>query len=224
MSCITHVNSKHMKHTSTIILLTFLLNFCWGQIYVRQKDESKDSLIAKTIGPSSLKIGKTYDLNDLTSNTVIYFEIKTKDTSKLIEKPGESEFEFLRSPYIVKPTITLFNVLYSLDNVHYKKYVVDTVDFNSGCCPCHLPDIVDSILFIDSSSRNELILLLTHPVEDECNSVTGYYALFYENFSKRIRAGIFSFKPFASYPRSYEQLDAESKKEMIRYFKEKKTK
>lgn len=213
-----------MKHFSIILLLTCLLNCCWGQIYVRQKGESKDSLIAKTIGTNSLKVGKTYDLNDSTSNTVIYFEIKTKDSSKLIEKSLESEIRFLSSPYSGKATITLFNILYSLDNVHYKKYVIDTVDFNSGCCPCHFPDIVDSILFIDSNTRNDLILLLTHPVKFDCNSVTSYYTLFYENFSKRIKSGIFSFKPFASFPRSYNQLNEESTKKIIRYFKEIKTK
>jgi hypothetical protein len=56
--------------------------------------------------------------------------------------------------------------------------MLDTLDLNSGCCPCHLPDVVDTILFVDEKSYDDLILIKKHPVRYDCNSISSYKALF----------------------------------------------
>ena len=215
---------RQMKYLTTIILVLFNVNNCLGQTYVRQNAESNDNLIARTIDSNSVKIGQSYELRDSTSATLIYFEIKALDSAKLVVDSNENQFGQFLNPYSGRASVTLFNVLYSLDNINFQKYTVDTIDYNSGCCPCHQPDIVDSISFIDNTTKNDLILYLIHPVSINCNSISHYYALFYKNFWTNIKQGNFLFQPFASFPRNQRFSDKENEIEMIKYFYEMKNK
>ena len=215
---------RQMKYLTIIILVLFNANNCMGQNFVRQNAESNDNLISRTIESNSVKIGQSYELRDSTSATLIYFEIKALDSAKLVVDSFENQFGQFLNPYSGRATVTLFNVLYSVDNIHFQKHTVDTINYNSGCCPCHQPNIVDSIAFIDNITKNDLILYLIHPVSFNCNSISHYYALFYKNFWTNIKQGIFSFKPFASFPRNQRFSDKESEIEMIKYFYEMKNK
>jgi hypothetical protein len=202
-----------MKSVNSIIILLFFPGFCLGQSFRRQSSESKDSLIHKFQDENSSIVGKTYEFNNPNSSYILYFEIKPQGSLPNIEPP--SEFGF--SPYTGVPTVTLFNILYSTDLINYTKYIIDTLDINSGCCPCHFPDIVDSILFTNKNSNNELILLLTHPVKFDCNSATYHYALFYNDFETSIIKKEFSLHPIRK--EHYYPLKENSSDELIKYFR-----
>lgn len=215
------VNKEQMKRNLAIILFIFLSYSCWGQIYQRRNQESKESLVIKTIGANALQVGRTYELIDSASITIIYFEIKTQDGSRLGKKKSEGEFDLTGgNQFSGKPAVTLFNILHSTDKANYTKYTVDTVSFNSGCCPCHFPAAVDSIMFIDNNSRNELILFLTHTVRSNCNSLTHYSAVFYDNFFSSVKGGSFSVNAKAIYPRHYNMFGEKLEKMLIRRFRE----
>lgn len=215
-----------MKSIISTILLALFSTCSFGQIVNRYKGENKDSLIARVLEKNAIKVGKTYELKEQSASIIIYFEIKVQDNlqldknSKAYKKNFFSEFEF--SPFTGRETVTLFKVMFSMDGINYTNHVVDTLDKNSGCCPCHLPDVVESILFLDKNSNNDLILLLTHPVRFDCNSATSYKALFYKNFVTNLNKNKFSIRPFASFYRSDAIVSEVEYSEMVKYFKEKK--
>lgn len=195
-----HHKDRNMKNKVLLLLFSFIVNVGVAQTITRQNGENRDSLISRVLGDYSLKIGKTYELNDASSFIIIYFEIQVLDSAEIAEiNTGGIFYEFMFSPFTGRPTITLFNILYSPDNINYTRYTIDTLDVNSGCCPCHLPDMADSLKVADPETNNNLILYMTHPVRPDCNSVTGHYTLSYSNFTTNIKAGIFAQKPVSRY-------------------------
>ena len=198
--------------------LVFISNFCLAQTFSRIPSDNKDSLVQKFLYKNSSLVGKSYEIVNPNYSYIIYFELKPQDSLSIIDTP----FDFGDSPYSGRSTATLFNLLFSDDRVNYTKYTIDTVDVNSGCCPCHHPNEVDSILFTHEDSRNELILFLTHPVSFNCNSVTRHYLLFYDNFETSIAKKDFPIHPMhAEY---YDPFEKSSSAEFIKIFRKLKSK
>lgn len=209
---------KHMKKVKLAITLIFISSFCLAQTYIRIPSDYKDSLIQKFLYKNSSLVGRTYEFTNPNYSYIIYFEIKPQDTLPNINTP----FDFGDSPYSGRSTVTLFNLLFSVDRVNYTKYTIDTVDVNSGCCPCHHPDIVDSLLFTNEDSKNGFILFLTHPVSFNCNSVTSYYQLFYDNFETCIAKKEFPLHPI--HKEYYYPFGNNSSAELIKIFRKLKSK
>lgn len=189
-----------------------------GQTFIRNAPDHKDSLIHKSLYKNSSLVGKSYAFATPNYSYIIYYEIKPQDSLPIINTP----FAFGDSPYSGRSTVTLFNLLFSSDSVNYTKYTIDTLDVNSGCCPCHHPNVVDSILFTNENSRDELILFLTHPVSFNCNSVTTHYQLFYDNFETCINKKEFSLHPI--HKEYYYPFEKSTSSELIKIFRKLKSK
>ncbi len=202
-----------MKIVSLATTLVFISSFCLAQTFSRIPSDNKDSLVQKFLDKNSSLVGKTYEFANLNYSYIIYFEIKPQDSLPIIDTP----FDFRHSPYSGRSTVTLFNLLFSDDRVNYTKYTIDTVDVNSGCCPCHHPNVVDSILFTNEVSKNELILFLTHPVSFNCNSVTSHYQFFYDNFETSIAKKEFPIHPI--HTEYYDPFEKSSSAELIKIFR-----
>lgn len=184
------------------------ISLCYGQTITRQVDEDKNSFVSRIIGENSYISGPTYEFKDSVS-LILFFEIKA--LQKFPIKSNEiNHFEGI-------PTLTLFNVLFSKDHEEYRKIILDTLDNNSGCCPCHYPATIDSIL---QTNKNEIIVLKTNPVKHDCNSITTYSALLYSDLLEKIKSEDFSMKP--SLTIGYYPFVEDRRKEILKQINEKK--
>ncbi len=153
----------------SILSIVFVLSFSMlvqGQTYIRTSGESIDSLVGRTLDKNSFTDG-VYEYFIDNSSIIIYFQVRI---SKELDKENLYFGE----------TSTMFNVMYSSDNIHYSKYLIDTVGVSNSCWA---PVRVDSILFlnIDSDISNEMCLILYH--SPYCDAFVSYEEiLFFDNY------------------------------------------
>ena len=194
-----------------INLLALITTFvCHGQNTTRQMNENKDSFVNRIMSENSYKAGPTYEFKDSVS-LILFFEIQA--LRKLPKKSNDmNHFEGV-------PTLTLLSVLYSEDQKEYRRIILDTLDINSGCCPCYYPATVDSVLH---TNENEIIVLRTNPVKHDCNSMTTYWALLYSDLLEKIKSEKFSVKP--SLTLCYYPFVGDLRKEILNQVKKEKQK
>lgn len=159
-----------------------------SQTIQRAVGEVADSLVMRITEDRQVFItGKPYEVVDSTYSAIIYADITA--LKKLPKKRN------VFNPMEGIPTVTRLNVLYSRDKVNYKKYILDTLDMNSGCCPCHLPGSVDYFYVSDSKKKDELLVMKVMPVKHDCNSMTSYWAILYEDVNDAFATQQFNWKP-----------------------------
>lgn len=136
-----------MKHFICLLLAFCFYPLAQAQTYVRQPIESIDSLVGRILNKNS-SAGRIFEFALDSSSIVLYFEIRS--ASELAD--GDIRFG---------ETITLFNVLYSEDRVHYSKYKIDTLGQSDGCWA---PVRVDTMLLfnVDNDKNKEICLVASH--------------------------------------------------------------
>ncbi len=138
------------------------------------------------------------ELADSNFTAILYFEI-------LPESKLRYDAPFF-NPYEGVATVTLFSAWVSENGEQYTQVTIDTLDANSGCCPCHFPVVVDSAQFLFGESYEELVLYQTHPVRPDCSSMTHYSAQLYADFWTSLKADRQGQNPIARqsyYPGNY---------------------
>ena len=159
-----------------------------SQTIQRTEGEVADSLVMRiTEDPQVFLSGKPYEVADSSYSAIIYADITA--LKKLPKKRN------VFHPMEGVPTVTRLNVLYSTDKVNYTKYILDTLDMNSGCCPCHLPGSVDYFYASHSKKKDELLVMKVMPVKHDCNSMTSYWAILYKDVNDALETQQFNWKP-----------------------------
>lgn len=209
-----------MKKLFLIIAALTTLNYCLSQTITRHINEPKDALVNRIIEANALIVGPTYEFRDFSSVIILYFSIQSND-SLLRKESTDAPLNVFSDldRFENASTTTLFNVLYSEDDVNYTESVVDTIDTNSGCCPCHLPATVDSIFQDTAKRRNRIIVLRTNPIRYDCSFTSGYRALVYDDLLNKIRSGNILSEPKLIV--EYDPFAKDKKKEILKRIKKK---
>lgn len=148
-----------------------------------KKDARLAAIVAPYIDEMSELTGPI--VADIDTNQIFYVEIKPLKSIKQTKKQPKA---FL-NPFDGIPTYTLFQLLVKDTHEKFTKFTLDTLDFNSGCCPCHFPLAVEDAYFDDSQQKSRFIIKAVHPVRDDCNSVTYRFSLVYNNLLEDIFSG-----------------------------------
>lgn len=169
----------------------FMLMLPWmatSQIIQRAMGELADSLVTRITEDSQVFLsGKPYEVVDSSYSAIIYADITA------LKKLPNKRIPIYPMEGI--PTVTRLNVLYSTDKVNYTNYVLDTLDRNSGCCPCHLPGSVDYFYLANSKKKDELLVMKVMPVKHDCSSITSYWAILYGEVNHALETQQFNWKP-----------------------------
>ena len=159
-----------------------------SQIIQRAVGEMADSLVMRITEDSQVFLtGKPYEVLDSSYSAIIYADI-----TALKKLPNK---RIPLYPMEGIPTETRLNMLYSKDKVNYTKYILDTLDRNSGCCPCHLPGSVDYFYISNSKKKDELLVMKVLPVKHDCSSMTSYWAILYGDVNDALATQQFNWKP-----------------------------
>lgn len=176
-----------MKELSCV----FMLMLPWtvtSQTIQRTEGEVADSLVMRITEDSQVFLtGKPYEVLESSYSAIIYADITA------LKKLPNKRIPIYPMEGI--PTVTRLNVLYSTDKVNYTKYVLDTLDRNSGCCPCHLPGTVDYFYVSNSKKKDELLVMKVMPVKHDCSSMTSYWAILYGDVNDALETQQFNWKP-----------------------------
>lgn len=175
-----------------------------SQTYERIEGEPLDSLVMRITEDREVFLtGKPYEVLDSSYSAIIYADITA------LKKLPNKRIPIYPMEGI--PTVTRLNVLYSTDKVNYTKYVLDTLDRNSGCCPCHLPGSVDYFYVSNSKKKDELLVMKVMPVKHDCSSMTSYWAILYEDVNDALATQQFNWKSMGmtSY---YPEMEVKEKK------------
>ena len=159
-----------------------------SQTIQRTEGEVADSLVMRITEDSQVFLtGKPYEVLESSYSAIIYADITA------LKKLPNKRIPIYPMEGI--PTVTRLNVLYSTDKVNYTKYVLDTLDRNSGCCPCHLPGTVDYFYVSNSKKKDELLVMKVMPVKHDCSSMTSYWAILYGDVNDALETQQFNWKP-----------------------------
>lgn len=176
-----------MKELSCV----FMLMLPWtvtSQTIQRTEGEVADSLVMRITEDSQVFLtGKPYEVLESSYSAIIYADITA------LKKLPNKRIPIYPMEGI--PTVTRLNVLYSTDKVNYTKYVLDTLDRNSGCCQCHLPGTVDYFYVSNSKKKDELLVMKVMPVKHDCSSMTSYWAILYGDVNDALATQQFNWKP-----------------------------
>lgn len=175
-----------------------------SQTIQRTKGEVADSFIMRITEDRQVFLtGKPYEVVGSTYSAIIYADITA------LKKLPNKRIPIYPMEGI--PTVTRLNVLYSTDKVNYTKYILDTLDRNSGCCPCHLPGTVDYFYISNSKKKDELLVMKVMPVKHDCSSMTSYWAILYQDVNDALATQQFNWKPIGmtSY---YPKMEVKEKK------------
>ncbi|MEZ4800070.1 MAG: hypothetical protein R2809_09910 [Flavobacteriales bacterium] len=168
-----------MKPHITLFALLILTLTSSAQHFQRRNNESKEDFVTRFLGPNTFQTGPVYEFSDSSSTTILYFQIVP-----LSPIPEDNP---ILEPFAEVTTLTLFNALHSTDKIKFTKVVVDTLDRNSGCCPCHQPAEVDRLILPIKKNESDYQLVVIFPVRNDCNSVTHSEIFTYKNLLARIR-------------------------------------
>lgn len=168
-----------MKYTLVFLFLLFLFFHTKAQSVTRQPDENKEHFITRILSKSSLSSGGVYEYSGDSGSVILYFETRYADSSQ-IQNQASSPFE----PRHFGASCTLLHLLYSTDQINYSTHLTDTMNVNTGCCPCWLPATVDSVFFlnIDADTPDELCVVVQRPVLPTCNSISRSEVLFFDDY------------------------------------------
>lgn len=176
-----------MKNSCFSFLLLLFVNWGFGQDIKRNVNEDLDQFVKRIIGGESVQLGAAYEYQLEGNSIILYFEISS-------QAPIHGKMD-PNNLFKDTPTVTLFKALHSDDEVNFNLSVVDTLDINTACCPCHLPAVVDSVFMKDGITQKELVVLQTNPVKFDCSSITTHYALLYEDVLKQIISNNLPLRP-----------------------------
>lgn len=182
-----HARSFLMKIIMTGILWIIVLSDGYAQSVTRRFDEDIDDFVSSLIDQYSIKSGATFEYQKGDTHLIFYFVIKS-----IFNKPV---IDSLMSDLDNSATMTIFYVLYSDDQINYKKAVIDTIDIKSDCCSCDLPATVDSIFYHHIKKDHKIIVLRKNLIKHGCSLMTSHWALVYDDLLENIRSGAIPVKP-----------------------------
>ena len=107
---------------------------------------------------------------------------KALDSAKLVVDSNENQFGQFLNPYSGRASVTLFNVLYSLDNINFQKYTVDTIDYNSMTSGSKSTVItkIKSMAFMNDYTYVRFLWIKRHPqFQFDPTNMTSRWDLYY---------------------------------------------
>lgn len=165
----------------SVLLILLCCSAFWSQsqTITRQSGESSDSFVKRSLAKDAFNAGPVFEYTNDTSSIILYVQVQHQDTSKTVTIGSETY------KTLPEATYTLLCVLYSTDEVHYANYVVDTLDVNSGCCPCWQPVTVTNFFSLnwDNDPEQEIGMVVMQWVQPDCNSATISSVSIYDNIT-----------------------------------------
>lgn len=170
--------SKFHIFNILLILIVPTINLS-AQKVDRNLKESKENFVRRVLESNGHLVGPGHEFSDTSFTTLIYSEI--------IALSPIPKSNSVIDPFRGVKTVTILYALNSSDNIHFNKIAIDTLDKNSGCCPCHQPAYADGVIVSATKNMANYQLIVVHPVKPDCNSMTHEERVIYSDLLAVIR-------------------------------------